>query len=1193
MGAEKWQFWIDRGGTFTDVVGRAPDGGLHVSKLLSEDPSYGDAAVEGMRRTLGIAPGAAIPEGAIGAVKMGTTVATNALLERTGARVLLLTNAGLEDLARIGTQARPRLFDLQVVLPELLHERVAGVPGRLAADGAEVEPLDEGAVRAALEAARADGIDAVAVAFLHAWLEPRHEARAAGIAREMGFGQVSASHEASRLIRLVPRGDTAVADAYLSPVLRRYVSRVRDALGGGAQRLMFMRSSGGLTDAAMFEGRDAILSGPAGGIVGMARTGAEAGAERIVGFDMGGTSTDVSHHAGAYERTTESAVAGVRLCAPMMDIHTVAAGGGSVLRFEAGRYLVGPGSAGADPGPAAYRRGGPLTVTDANVMLGRVSPAHFPAVFGAKGDEPLDVGAVRAGFGRLAAEIGAATGERPAPQAVADGFLAVAVDNMARAIRRIGTERGHDLTRYTLASFGGAGGQHACRVADALGMRAVMVHPLAGVLSAYGMGLAELRALRERQVDVPLGEVDPEPVLAEMEREAREELRAQGVEEVALTRTARLRYEGAEQTIEVGYASAERMAEAFAEAHRARFGFAPEGRAVRLDVLAVEAAGGGEAAGSPALPERPEAAPETELTVWSGGAATQWPLWRREALAAGQRIEGPGIVAEATGTVVIEPGWSARVDPRGVLLLERTEAPAAEAVGTEVDPVRLELMGNLFMSVAEQMGGALALTAQSVNIKERLDFSCALFDAEGNLVANAPHVPVHLGSMSGSVRAVIAAAGGDVREGDAWLLNSPWEGGTHLPDLTVVMPVFVGDDVAFWTAARGHHADVGGRTPGSAPPDSTRIEEEGVVIPPTRIMRGGALDEAGVRAMLAGAEFPARNPDQNLADIAAQVAACETGRRGLAAACGTHGAPAIVAYAGHVQDNAEDAVRALIGRLADGAAEVRLDHGAVIRAAVRVDADKRGAVVDFTGTSSQDPGNYNAPLAIARAVVTYVFRCLAGGDMPLNEGCLKPLRIVAPEGCLLNPAPGAAVIGGNTEVSQAATDALLTALGAMAQGQGTMNNFVWGNEDFQNYETVAGGTGAGPGWDGAGPVQCHMTNTRMTDPEVLERRFPVRLEELSVRRGSGGAGRRRGGDGMVRRLRFLEDAVVTTLTSRRVVAPAGGGGGGDGAVGEDWALRADGTRERQPPRAEVRLAAGDAFEMRTPGGGGWGRAEEG
>lgn len=1192
MGADKWQFWIDRGGTFTDVVGRAPDGGLHVSKLLSEDGAYDDAAVEGMRRTLGIAPGAPVPEGTIGAVKMGTTVATNALLERTGARALLLTNAGLEDLARIGTQARPKLFELEVRLPELLHERTCGIGGRLAADGSEVEPLDEAAVRAALESARADGIDAVAIAFLHAWLEPRHEARAAAIAREMGFAQVSASHEISRLIRLVPRGDTAVADAYLSPVLRRYVSRVREALGGGAERLMFMRSSGGLTDAGLFEGRDAILSGPAGGIVGMARTGAEAGAKRIIGFDMGGTSTDVSHYAGTYERTTESVVAGVRLCAPMMDIHTVAAGGGSILRFTGGRYLVGPGSAGADPGPAAYRRGGPLTVTDANVMLGRVSPAHFPAVFGDTGDRALDVAAVRAGFSRLAGEISGATGAAVTPEAVADGFLAVAVDNMARAIRRIGTERGHDLTRYTLASFGGAGGQHACRVADALGMRAVMVHPLAGVLSAYGMGLAELRALRERQVDAPLGGYDPAGALAEMEREAAGELAAQGVDEIAVTRTARLRYEGAEQVIEVPFGDGDEMAAAFEAAHRARFGFAPEGRAVRLDVLSVEAAGGGDPGGSPPLPHRPEAAPETELPVWADGAATPWPLWRREALAPGQRLAGPGIVAESTGTVVIEAGWTAEVDPRGVLMMARTKAAEVGATGTEVDPVRLELMGNLFMSVAEQMGGALALTAQSVNIKERLDFSCAVFDGSGNLVANAPHVPVHLGSMSGSVRAAIAAAAGDVAEGDAWMLNSPWEGGTHLPDITVIMPVMIDGSCAFWTAARGHHADVGGRTPGSAPPDSTRIEEEGVVIAPMRIMRGGALDEGGIRALLTGTEFPARNPDQNLADISAQVAACETGRRGLLAACETHGAPAIIAYAGHVQDNAETAVRALIGRMADGAAEVRLDHGAVIRAAVRVDADRRGATVDFTGTSDQDPGNYNAPLAIARAVVTYVFRCLAGGDMPLNEGCLKPIRIVAPEGCLLNPRPGAAVIAGNTEVSQGATDALLTALGAMAQGQGTMNNFVWGTEEFQNYETVAGGTGAGPGWDGAGPVQCHMTNTRMTDPEVLERRFPVRLEELSVRRGSGGAGRWRGGDGMVRRLRFLEAATVTTLTSRRRVAPAGAAAGGDGAVGEDWVIRADGTREAQPARAEAKLEAGDAFEMRTPGGGGWGAVDD-
>ena len=1261
MTERAWEFWVDRGGTFTDVVGRAPDGGLRVLKLLSEGAAYDDAATEGIRRLLGLAADEPMPEGAVRAVKMGTTVATNALLERAGARTLLLITEGFGDLPRIGNQTRPRLFDLHVVLPEPLAERTVEIPGRLDADGREIAPLDEDAVRDALQAALSDGIEAAAIAFLHAYLEPAHEIRAAAIARDMGFAQVTASHEASRLIRLTARADTAVADAYLSPVLGRHVERARRALG--AVPLRFMRSSGGLTDAALFRGRDAVLSGPAGGVVGMAATGAEAGAVRLIGFDMGGTSTDVSHHAGALERVFDTELAGVRLRAPMLDVHTIAAGGGSVLSFEDGRILVGPRSAGADPGPACYRLGGPLTVTDANVALGRIPPGEVPAIFGPDGDAPLDPGPSVAGFEELARRMGEATGREVGPEEAAEGFLAVAVDDMARAIRRISSERGRDPRLYALASFGGAGGQHACRVADALGIPRVIAHPMAGVLSALGMGMAEARALRERQCDLPLERAaEAEAVLDAMAAEAEAELAAQDEPLRETLRRARLRYEGSEQALEVAFETPETMAEAFEAAHRARFGYAPEGRAVRFDMLIAEAAGGDPAAPTPALPDRPEASPIGEASVWHEGAREPWPLWRRETLAAGQRLAGPAIVAEETATTVIEPGWGAVVDPRGVLILERDDAAAsghrgkaesAAATGSghgtpdseragpsppvraerdagrtdedgassprdsapeaedgaygpgaggnaspgtsgaasadePPDPVRLEILGNLFMSVAERMGATLALTARSVNIKERLDFSCAVFDARGDLVANAPHVPVHLGSMSDAVRAAIRAVP-DAAPGDAVMMNSPYAGGTHLPDITLAGPVALGAET-FWVAARGHHADVGGRTPGSAPPDATRLEEEGVVIEPVRVVHEGRLDEALVRSILASGPYPCRDPEVNLADIGAQIAALRTGADAMAEAADAHGAAVLAAYAGHVQDLSERLVRGVVAEMEEGRAEVRLDHGATIRVAIRREPDGR-ATVDLTGTSAQHEGVFNAPLPVARAVVTYVFRCLIGRDLPLNEGCLRAIRIVAPEGTLVNPRPPAAVVAGNTEISQALADALLTAAGRMAQSQGTMNNVVWGDERFQNYETIAGGTGAGPGFDGAGPVQAHMTNTRMTDPEVLERRFPVRLDAIAVRRGSGGSGRWRGGDGMVRRLTFLEPVTVTTLGSRRIVAPQGAAGGSPGASGEDRVIRAGGRVEPQPGRTEVTLEPGDAFETRTPGGGGWGEPE--
>jgi len=1192
-----WEFWIDRGGTFTDIVGRTPDGRLLTHKLLSENPErYPDAAVQGIRDLLGLKPGDAIPEAAVSAVKMGTTVATNALLERKGERVLLLITEGFGDLLRIGYQTRPRLFDINIRRPELLYETVAEVPERLDAEGNVVRPLDEAAARRALQAAYDAGVRAVAVAFLHGYLNPAHEARVGEIARQIGFTQVSLSHQVSRLIKLVGRGDTTVVDAYLSPILRRYVDQVAGALdlGRGCERLMFMQSNGGLTDAQRFQGKDAILSGPAGGIVGMVRTAEAAGFGRLIGFDMGGTSTDVSHYAGVYERSFETEVAGVRMRAPMMDIHTVAAGGGSILSFRDGRSQVGPESAGANPGPAAYRRGGPLTVTDCNVMLGKLNPAHFPPVFGPGGDQPLDAEVVRRKFTELAAEIAAAAGTAPQPpEEVAEGFLRIAVANMANAIKKISVERGHDVTAYTLQCFGGAGGQHACLVADALGMRRVFLHPFAGVLSAYGMGLADIRALREVQFEAPLGSGRAEGALAPLLAEARAEVTAQGVPatEIRTEARAHLRYDGSHQTLEVPFGTPDAMRAAFEAAHEARFGFISPDRAILFDVLAAEAIGGAEALPADTVAAAPLSAALDHAPVRVGGEWREVPFHARATLGAGAVLHGPAIVTETTGTVVVEPGWQAEVNGRGDLVLTRAEAAERpRAAGTKADPVTLEVMSNLFMSIADQMGATLANTSWSVNIKERFDFSCAIFDAKGDLVANAPHVPVHLGSMSDSIRTVMRETAGRLRPGDAWMLNSPYRGGTHLPDVTVVTPVFVGDAPLFWLGSRGHHADIGGRTPGSSPPDSKHIEDEGVLIDCFPLVEAGHLREDETRALLSSGRYPCRNVTQNMADLKAQVAANETGRRELLRAMESWGADVVAAYAGHVQDNAEECVREVIGRLKDGSFRYPMDIGTEIRVAVRVDPATRSAIVDFTGTSSQHAGNYNAPRSIAQAVVLYVFRTLVGKDIPLNEGCLKPLKVIVPEGSMLNPRYPAAVIAGNTEVSQAACNALYGALGVLAGSQGTMNNFVWGNDAFQNYETIAGGTGAGPGFAGCDAVQSHMTNTRMTDPEVLERRFPVRLETFAIRQGSGGNGQWRGGHGALRRMRFLTPVTVTTLCSHREVPPFGGDGGAAGAVGVNAVIWPDGQREVLRGNDERDLPAGAVFEMMTPGGGGWGRA---
>ena len=1192
-----WEFWIDRGGTFTDVVARQPDGTLATMKLLSEAPEhYDDAAVEAIRRFLDVAPDAPVPADRIAAVKMGTTVATNALLERKGARTVLVTTAGFADLLRIGYQNRPRLFDLDIRLPDLLHECVIEARERLAPNGDILTPLDEAGVLAALEAARADGIQSVAIALMHGYRHPDHENRIAVLARQAGFSQVSVSSTVSPLAKLVSRGDTTVVDAYLSPVLRRYVGLVETGLGGGnaSVALSFMQSNGGLTDARLFQGKDAILSGPAGGVVGMVRSAEMAGFDKLIGFDMGGTSTDVCHYAGDYERSYETEVAGVRMRAPMMDIHTVAAGGGSILAFEHGRLRVGPESAGANPGPAAYRRGGPLTVTDCNVMLGKIAPDRFPHVFGPNADEPLDAAIVETKFRTLARRIADETGtpER-SPEELAEGFLAIAVTNMANAIKKISVERGHDVTRYTLNCFGGAGGQHACLVADELGMDRVFIHPFAGVLSAFGMGLAPVTAMRQVTIDRPIGDdTRLREAAAALAGDAQAELLKQGfaAQTIRTSLVAHVRVAGSHEALPVSFAAPSAMAEEFAEAHRQRFGFAHHGADLVVEMLSAEARAETGQSATAGAAYATDIAETGKAQVFTDGAKRDIPVVDRRTLNTESRVAGPAIITEPTGTNMIEPGWTARADTLGNLIIERTTPrPQRIAIGTTCDPVMLEVFNNLYMSIATQMGVTLANTAFSVNIRERLDFSCAIFDASGGLVANAPHVPVHLGSMGESVASILRDNRDTMKPGDVFMMNDPYDGGTHLPDVTVVTPVFDEQgDMVFAVASRGHHADIGGRTPGSAPPDSRHIDEEGVLIRNVRLVDGGRFDEDAVRSLLASAHYPARNPDQNIADLKAQIAANATGSRELMKLVATFGRETVAAYMTHVQDNAEESVRRVIGNLRDGRHVHVIDDGSQIAVSITVDRDNRKAVIDFTGTSPQNPRNYNAPRAICRAVVLYVFRTLVGADIPLNDGCLKPLDIIIPEHSMINPEAPAAVIAGNTEVSQAIAEALYGALGVLAGSQGTMNNFVYGNDDFQNYETICGGAGAGPDFDGASAVHTHMTNTRMTDPEILENRFPLMVERFAIRRGSGGQGRHRGGDGIERVIRFDAPVTVTVLSSSRLNGPRGMEGGHPGKTGHNLVIRANGDTIMLDGNDTAELAPGDRFVMETPGGGGWG-----
>ncbi|MBC6406213.1 MAG: hydantoinase B/oxoprolinase family protein [Rhodospirillales bacterium] len=1197
-GKAGWQFWIDRGGTFTDVVARRPDGSLVTHKLLSENPErYPDAAIQGIRDLLGLEQDQCLPAAAIQHVKMGTTVATNALLERTGERTLLAVTQGFADALRIGYQARPKLFERHIRLPALLYSDVLEVPERLFADGKVERPLDEAAARAGLERFHAAGYRALAIVFMHGYRYSDHEARVAAIAREIGFSQVSVSHEVSPLMKLVGRGDTTTVDAYLSPILGRYVTQVAGELG--ETRLMFMQSNGGLADARFFQGKDSILSGPAGGIVGAVRASEMNGFPRIVGFDMGGTSTDVSHYAGSYERSFESLVAGVRMRAPMLRINTVAAGGGSILHFDGARYRVGPDSAGANPGPACYRRGGPLTVTDCNVMLGKLTPQHFPPVFGPDGDRPLDGAIVREMFAALAQEIAQATGELQVPERVAEGFLTVAIANMANAIKEISVQRGYDVTDYTLCCFGGAGGQHACLVADALGMTQVFLHAYAGVLSAYGMGLADLRALRERAVEAPLDAAfaSLEAHFSPLVSAAAAEVARQGIADadIEVLRRLHLRYEGTDSALVVNSGGRVEVQARFEEVHRARYGFIVPDKQLILEAVSVEAVGHtGIAAEASFLEAGATAQPDPLDRVWlfSGGEWHEAPLYERRTLGAGASIDGPAVIVEPTSTNVVEPGWQARMTDRGQLVLTRVVPLARQvAVGTSVDPIMLEIFNNLFMSIAEQMGSTLENTSYSVNIKERLDFSCAVFDRQGNLVANAPHMPVHLGSMSESVRAVIRARGAAVRPGDVFVLNAPYNGGTHLPDVTVVTPAFdeAGANILFYVGSRGHHADIGGLTPGSMPPNSKVVEEEGVLIDNVLLVDRGRFLEEEMTALLKSGPYPARDPYQNIADLKAQIAANEKGVAELRRMVAHFTLPVVQAYMRHVQDNAEEQVRRVLGVLKSGSFTYELDNGAQIGVAVSIDRATRSAKIDFTGSSAQQETNFNAPSAVCRAAVLYVFRTLVDEEIPMNEGCLKPLEIVIPEGSMLNPSYPAAVVAGNVETSQCIADALYGALGVLAASQGTMNNLTFGNARYQYYETICGGAGAGPDFDGTSAVHTHMTNARLTDPEVLEWRFPVLLEDFRINRGSGGRGRHRGGDGTIRRLRFLDAMTVALLSNHRRIPPFGLAGGAPGRLGHNWLERSDGTRDVLSGTDQREVGPGDVIVVETPAGGGFGK----
>jgi len=1199
----KWEFWIDRGGTFTDVVARRPDGEIVVHKLLSENPDlYRDSSVQGIKDVLGVSGDSQIPVNSIAAVKMGTTVATNALLEREGERTLLAITRGFRDALRIGYQNRPDLFALHIELPQMLYSETLEVDERIDAHGKVLTPLDELSAVEDLQAYYNDGIRSIAIVLMHGYRYHDHENRLAALAQEIGFSQISVSHRVSPLMKLVSRGDTTVVDAYLSPILTDYVGHVASELQGLTEhngRLMFMQSSGGLTESGFFQGKDALFSGPAGGVVGMARVSESAGFEKVIGFDMGGTSTDVSHYSGEFEKAFETHVAGIRIRAPMMLIHTVAAGGGSILHFDGARYRIGPDSAGAFPGPASYRNGGPLTVTDCNVMLGKLQPENFPKLFGTNSDEALDRASVKEKFASLAIDIEASTGIKRQAEEVAAGFLAVAVQNMANAVKKISVQRGYDITEYTLCCFGGAGGQHACLVADSLAIKRILIHPYAGVLSAYGMGLADTVISRQHAVETVLTSSsyqDLTELFDQLQQAGVAELRRQGEdrEELESKHLLHIRYQGSDTTLVVRHGLLKDVISQFEHLHQMRFGFISVEKEIIVESIEVEVIA---AAITTSImnnvPAQNETLISTSISEMHCFMDDQWtltPFYRREDLTVGTTIQGPAIILDPTSTIVIESGWQGTITADNNIVLDRYLARKERAaIGTEVDPVMLEIFNNLFMSVAEQMGLVLENTAESVNIKERLDFSCAIFDPEGALIANAPHMPSHLGSMGESITTVVKERRGNIKPGDAYILNAPYNGGTHLPDVTIIKPIFSDQgQLLFYAASRGHHTDIGGTTPGSAPANSSSIEEEGVVIDNFKLVENGHFREQAIREVLTSGPWPARNPEMNIADFKAQLAACEKGAAELGKMVEHYGIETVHAYMRHIQDNAEESVRRVLETLEDGDFSYELDCGSQITVSIRVDNENRTAVIDFTGTSPQHPGNFNAPTAVVKAAVLYTFRCLAADKIPLNEGCLKPIQIIIPEQSMINPEYPGAVIAGNTETGQVLVDTLFGALKISAASQGTMNNFIWGNDEHQYYETICGGSGATREHDGTDAVHTHMTNSRLTDPEVLEWRFPVVIDSFSIRKGSGGTGRHRGGDGVIRRIQFMEGMKANVLSGHRRIPPYGMAGGGDGAVGSNTVEHANGLTTKLNGTDQIDLEAGDTFIIETPGGGGYG-----
>lgn len=1216
----KWHFWVDRGGTFTDIVAKAPNGRILTHKLLSNNPGrYDDAIAEGVRQLLAAGSGAGSSggsgSGAVASLRIGTTIGTNALLERKGAPTVFVTTAGFKDAVRIGYQNRPDIFALHIRKPDVLYERVVECVERITADGGKREVIDLNAARAALQKAFDAGIRSCAITLMHGYKYTEHEEMVQALARDIGFTHVSASHEVAPVIKFVSRADTTLVDGYLSPLLRQYLDSLRSVFPDS--HVSIMQSAGGLVSAAQFHGKDSILSGPAGGIIGAVKTAAAMGLDKIVTFDMGGTSTDVAHYKGDIERCFETQVAGVRLRSPMMTIHTVAAGGGSILHFDGSRIAVGPDSAGAHPGPVCYRNGGPLTVTDCNVLLGRIQGDFFPTVFGPDGNLPIDPDAVKEKFEALIEEMARTDNavERRSMEEVAAGFLDVAVMHMAQAIKKISVQRGYDISDYSLFCFGGAGGQHACLIAEALGMAQIVIHPLAGVLSALGMGLADMQVLKQQSIEVALDEDGVSAacqVAFALARQAAAELRlstASCAGQPVTKLHGYLHYADTEAYLPIELSTASTMHSIFEAEHQQRYGFICPEKTVVISWVTAEASLSGHQLQSSEKTGGTSGAqtavrPSRTVTLYSKGRYYDAPLYERALLPADFHLAGPALIIEETATTVVDAGWQATVAPGGTLLLTRSTAAQRHAAAsegapkqislTQADPVYLEVFNSLFMFIAEQMGETLQMTSRSVNIRERLDFSCAVFDGQGELIANAPHIPVHLGSMSDSVKSLISQHGKTLRPGDAFAHNDPYDGGTHLPDITVISPCFDtdGKKPLFFVAARGHHADVGGITPGSMPAESKTVDEEGVLLKHVKILSDGRFLEDDLRRIFQAQENPPRNIDQNLADLRAQIAANSKGLIELMKAVDTYGKHVVARYMDFVQSNAESAVRKAISVLKDGAYACTMDDGSVIKASITVQPDASGrpaAIIDFTGTSEQRSNNLNAPLSVCRAAVLYVFRTLVGESIPLNAGCLRPLTLIVPEGCLLHPTYPAAVVAGNVETSQVICDVLYGALGVMAASQGTMNNFTFGNDRYQYYETICGGSGAGTTFDGTDAVQTNMTNSRLTDPEILETRFPVLLEEFSIRPNSGGGGLHKGGNGVVRRIRFFEPMVVTILSNRRRIAPPGLRGGADGAPGKNLVLHDDATSLLSATQS-VRLQAGDIFIIETPGGAGYGQS---